>query len=45
MKKNVLLFIIFFSVKAFAQEDIAAKYGNTITGVDLKKHLTIFASN
>jgi Peptidase family M28/PA domain len=45
MKKLFFLSLTFFSLNAFAQEDIAAKYGNTITGAALKKHLTIIAGD
>jgi hypothetical protein len=45
MKKIFFLSFTFFTVNAFAQEDIAAKYGNMITGAELKKHLTIIAGD
>jgi Peptidase family M28/PA domain len=45
MKKIFFLFIVFFTTNAFAQADIAAKYGNMITGAELKKHLTIIAGD
>jgi hypothetical protein len=45
MKKLFFLSFTFFAVNAFAQEDIAAKYGNMITGAELKKHLIIIAGD
>jgi Zn-dependent M28 family amino/carboxypeptidase len=45
MKKIFLLSFLFAATASFAQTDIAAKYGNMITGADLKKHLTIIASD
>ncbi len=45
MKKLFLLAFLFFAANVFAQTDIAAKYGNMITAADLKKHLTIIASD
>jgi hypothetical protein len=45
MKKIFFLLIVFFTTNAFAQADIAAKYGNMITGAELKKHLTIIAGD
>jgi Zn-dependent M28 family amino/carboxypeptidase len=45
MKKLFLLAFLFFAANVFAQTDIATKYGNMITAADLKKHLTIIASD
>jgi Peptidase family M28/PA domain len=45
MKKIIFLSLIFFATKTFAQTDVAAKYGNLITSAELKKHLTIIASD
>jgi len=47
MKKTVILFSfsLFCQLALFAQTDNAAKYGATITGANLKKHLTIIASD
>ncbi len=45
MKKIVFLSFIFFATKTFAQNDVASKYGNLITGAELKKHLTIIAGD
>jgi Zn-dependent M28 family amino/carboxypeptidase len=45
MKKLFFLSVIFLTTNVFAQEGIAAKYGNMITGGGLKKHLTIIASD
>ena len=47
MKKIKVLFLVFVCCKSisFAQTNIAANYGNLITGSDLKKHLTIIASD
>ena len=46
MKKLVVLANLFFCVSiSFAQTDVAAKYAGVITGDNLKKHLTIIASD
>jgi hypothetical protein len=45
MKKIFFLSFTFLAVNAFAQTDIATKYGNMITGSELKKHLTIIAGD
>ncbi|MEO7766811.1 MAG: M28 family peptidase [Ferruginibacter sp.] len=47
MKKNFTLAIILLCTQliAFGQEDIASKYASTITVSDLKKQLTIIASD
>ncbi|MBC7509722.1 MAG: M20/M25/M40 family metallo-hydrolase, partial [Ferruginibacter sp.] len=47
MKKIFFVFSLSLCVQlaAFAQEDSAGKYGNTITAGGLKKHLTIIASD
>lgn len=45
MKKIVLLFILFAGSQAFAQGGDASKYAELITGKNLKKHLTIIASD
>ena len=45
MKKLVFLSLVFFATKTFAQNDVATKYGNLITGAELKKHLTIIAGD
>jgi Peptidase family M28/PA domain len=45
MKKIVFLSFVFFATKTFAQNDVALKYGNLITGAELKKHLTIIAGD
>jgi hypothetical protein len=45
MKKILFLVLVFFTTNAIAQTDIAAKYGNMITGAELKKHLTIIAGD
>jgi Peptidase family M28/PA domain len=45
MKKLLFLALIFVTTNTIAQIDIAAKYGNMITGAELKKHLTIVASD
>jgi Peptidase family M28/PA domain len=45
MKQFIFLSLIFFTTNTFAQIDIAAKYGNMITGAELKKHLTIIAGD
>ena len=44
MKKiSLLIFYSLLSIAIFAQQDDAQKYASTITGQDLKKHLTIIA--
>lgn len=46
MKKILLLTTLLCSISfAFAQTDNAAKYAGIITGAELKKHLTIIASD
>jgi len=47
MKKNFLLgiFVLGLQFNPFAQVDNAAKFANSITTADLKKHLTIIASD
>lgn len=47
MKRTGFLLGFLFCVQlfSFAQSDIATKYGNNITGTDLKKYLTIIASD
>jgi hypothetical protein len=45
MKKLFFLSFLFTATASFAQTDIAAKYGNMITGTELKKHLTIIAGD
>ena len=46
MKKKMLFALgLCGQMLCFAQTDLAAKYANTITGTDLKKHLTIIASD
>ena len=47
MKRSFLIITILLSFKiiAVAQADIANKYGNTITGIELKKQLSIIASD
>ncbi|MBS1509729.1 MAG: M28 family peptidase [Bacteroidetes bacterium] len=45
MKKWLLLSAVCISTQVFAQTDIAAKYAGEITGSNLKKHLSIIASD
>ncbi len=45
MKKLFFLPLAIICMQSFAQEDIAAKYGNLITGAELRKHLTIIAGD
>jgi Zn-dependent M28 family amino/carboxypeptidase len=45
MKKLIFLPLVILAFQSFAQEDIAAKYGNLITGAELKKHLVIIAGD
>lgn len=47
MKKTIILLSLSlcWQLASYGQTDNAAKYGGTITGADLKKHLTIIASD
>ncbi|MFC4263221.1 M28 family peptidase [Ferruginibacter yonginensis] len=45
MKQLLLLPMALLCMHAFAQNDAALKYSNAITAADLKKHLTIIASD
>ena len=45
MKKLLIVPLALLCLHSFAQEDIAANYGNLITGAELKKHLTIIAGD
>lgn len=45
MKQLLLLPLALLCMQAFAQNDAALKYSNAITAADLKKHLTIIASD
>lgn len=45
MKKLFFLPLALIYIQSFAQADFAAKYASGITGADLKKHLTIIASD
>lgn len=45
MKKLFFLPVALMCMQSFAQTDPAAKYASVITGADLKKHLTVIASD
>ncbi len=45
MKKLFFLPLCICCMAAFAQADLASKYASVITGADLKKHLTVIASD
>ncbi|MEY2917717.1 MAG: hypothetical protein RIS73_1431 [Bacteroidota bacterium] len=45
MRKLILISLVLISARGFAQTGEAAKYAASITGENLKKHLTIIASD
>ena len=45
MKKLFFLPLAVLCLQSFAQTDLSAKYAQKITGAELRKHLTIIASD